>query len=586
MASASTATSGKGAEEQKWGRVIIVGGTDWPKLGRKTDKISPGEHPDLASPHLLRPLRTVKVVSIHTSSHSSHAVALDIHGVAHLWGRASSSALGIPNVAAVWEESPIKIRPTDLGAQPGCKFIHAATGRAHTLLVGSDGSVWSAGINSSGQCGHSPSAEVSPFRAIEGEWQGSQDKVIQAAAGVNFSIVLTASGRVYAFGSGEKGQLGNGRTGEHIITSGRAVFDTEHIPLLVKGLANRKIVQIASGAQHSIVLDSEGYVLVFGCAGYCRLGLGDQKDALIPKLVPTFANEREISRAAGVFAGPTASAVIDRSGMFWLAGKWKISGDGSAGQPWSSFRYVQDISGLKCETAALGGVTLWTTAIENDKQLNIGWGQNAVNGELGQGEDKPKSATKPLAIETLNDLEIFSIAAGAHTVYFVATPNDALSDLPAHPELQDQQETCAVCKTDKGENDSPLECEKCERLYHLACLTPPLSEIPVGEWFCDSCVSEGLPDYMPAPSLFKEAHGAGGDGAAKRGRGRPRKYADQQSQIMFMSEGASTPMSTGGPMDLGTPMAGEKRERSPDYDDDDGSDYDARTGGSKRRRGE
>jgi hypothetical protein len=79
---------------------------------------------------------------------------------------------------------------------------------------------------------------------------------------------------------------------------------------------------------------------------------------------------------------------------------------------------------------------------------------------------------------------------------------------------------------------------------------------------------------MPEPSLFKEAHGAGGEGGSKRGRGRPRKYADQQSQIMFMSEGASTPMSTGGPMDLGTPMAGEKRERSPDYDDDDGSDYD------------
>lgn len=35
---------------------------------------------------------------------------------------------------------------------------------------------------------------------------------------------------VYAFGSGEKGQLGNGRTGEHIITSGRAIFDTEHEP--------------------------------------------------------------------------------------------------------------------------------------------------------------------------------------------------------------------------------------------------------------------------------------------------------------------------------------------------------------------
>ncbi len=47
---------------------------------------------------------------------------------------------------------------------------------------------------------------------------------------------------------------------------------------------------------------------------------------------------------------------------------------------------------------------------------------------------------------------------------------------------------------------------------------------------------------------------------------------------MFMSEGAGTPVGgdymSGGPMELGTPMAGEKRERSPDYDDDDGSDYD------------
>jgi hypothetical protein len=33
-------------------------------------------------------------------------------------------------------------------------------------------------------------------------------------------------------------------------------------------------------------------------------------------------------------------------------------------------------------------------------------GQNAVNGELGQGEDKPKSATKPLQIETLAELDV------------------------------------------------------------------------------------------------------------------------------------------------------------------------------------
>jgi hypothetical protein len=35
-------------------------------------------------------------------------------------------------------------------------------------------------------------------------------------------------------------------------------------------------------------------------------------------------------RGERVVAGPTSSAVIDRQGMFWLAGKWKISGDGKS----------------------------------------------------------------------------------------------------------------------------------------------------------------------------------------------------------------------------------------------------------------
>jgi hypothetical protein len=124
---------------------------------------------------------------------------------------------------------------------------------------------------------------------------------------------------------------------------------------------------------------------------------------------------------------------------------------------------------------------------------------------------------------------------------------------------------------------------KCEGLFHLGCLSPPLSEIPLGEWFCSDCISHASPTHLPAPAVFKEEPAPGSDSPNKRGRGRPRKYGDQQSQIAFMSEGAGTPVGPiqgggfgfgPGPMDLGTPIAGEKRERSPDYDDDDGSDYD------------
>lgn len=35
---------------------------------------------------------------------------------------------------------------------------------------------------------------------------------------------------MFAFGSAEKGQLGNGKTGEHIVTGGKVVFDAEWEP--------------------------------------------------------------------------------------------------------------------------------------------------------------------------------------------------------------------------------------------------------------------------------------------------------------------------------------------------------------------
>lgn len=35
---------------------------------------------------------------------------------------------------------------------------------------------------------------------------------------------------VFSFGSAEKGQLGNGKTGEHIVTGGKTVFDAEWEP--------------------------------------------------------------------------------------------------------------------------------------------------------------------------------------------------------------------------------------------------------------------------------------------------------------------------------------------------------------------
>ncbi|KAK2467166.1 hypothetical protein APHAL10511_000715 [Amanita phalloides] len=539
------------AQDHVWGRVLIAGGTDWPKLGRKErgGKLADPDNPssDLLEPHLLRSLLNVKTRSVHTACSGCHFVCIDVHGQAWLFGRNGSSCLGVPSsssssssssstdpsstgVDAISEKTPRLIRPAlDLPcATPSTRIVHAACGRNHTLLVGSDGNVWSAGANAHGQCGHAVCPEVSSFRLVtgivapsnnnnnnnnnDGEKEREKERAVMASAGVTFSVVLAASGRVYTFGSAEKGQLGNGTTGERITTGNKTAFDIEPNPTYVKELDGKKIVQIASGPQHTLAVDDTGVVYVWGYNGYCRLGLGNQVDALRPKVVPQFSGPNEAQMGAQVIAGPTNSVVIDRQGMYWMAGKWKNSGEGSGGSPYSSFRFMQEIMGCKITLARCGGVTHWAVTPDDDDEgglMTVCWGQNASNGELGLGPDEPKSATKPTRNTTLNGLDMLDIAAGQNTTLFLVQKSDRFSEMPRHPVEVDAPEVCVGCKRDWGD---PLECDKCDAPWHLECLRPPLDRVPEGEWFCAACGEEAGAPEVPL------AQKRGGGGVKKRGR--------------------------------------------------------------------
>ncbi|KAI0718012.1 RCC1/BLIP-II [Cerioporus squamosus] len=481
--------------EQQWGRVLLCGGTDWPRLGKK-DKggkknQEDGTSTDLPEPHILRSLSNIQAVSIHTSCAGCHCVVLDVDGVAWMFGRNDKSCLGVTGVDAISENEPRRVTPQDVGAPKDTRFVHAACGRNHTLLVGSDGQLWSAGANHAGQCGHPACPEIQSFKLVQGPRHGgAKEKVTKAAVGNTFSVVLTESGKVFAFGSEEKGQLGNGQAGERIVSAGKSAFDFETEPILVKGLADRKIVQIACGPQHTIALDSEGRVFVWGYNGYCRLGLGNQQDALVPKPVPQFSGPNELTAAVHVNAGPSNSVVIDKQGMYWIAGKWKNTGDGSGGQPYSTFKYIPEMQGCKIIHAACGGVTHWALAQEETGVMTIAFGQGALNGELGHGPDQPKSATKPIQNMPLAGIDVIQVAAGQNTTFILARPNEKFSDLPRHPIDVNPPDICVVCDQDNGDDDAPLECDKCDYPYHLKCLDPPLDAIPDGEWFCPECEAD------------------------------------------------------------------------------------------------
>lgn len=67
-----------------------------------------------------------------------------------MFGRNAPAALGCDE-EVISENTPRKLTARQLGAPKDTVFVQAACGRGHSLLIGSNGDVWTAGANSHGQ---------------------------------------------------------------------------------------------------------------------------------------------------------------------------------------------------------------------------------------------------------------------------------------------------------------------------------------------------------------------------------------------------------------------------------------------------
>ncbi|NXL76199.1 PHRF1 protein, partial [Leptocoma aspasia] len=62
---------------------------------------------------------------------------------------------------------------------------------------------------------------------------------------------------------------------------------------------------------------------------------------------------------------------------------------------------------------------------------------------------------------------------------------------------------CEVCGRSDRE-DRLLLCDGCDAGYHMECLNPPLSEVPVDEWFCPACAPMGANGAADADHVSEE----------------------------------------------------------------------------------
>ncbi|MCX7985067.1 MAG: T9SS type A sorting domain-containing protein, partial [Bacteroidetes bacterium] len=104
-------------------------------------------------------------------------------------------------------------------------------------------------------------------------------RVISVSTGSAFTLALTSDGKVYSWGYG--GYLGNSNYSQY----------GSYTPVQVDtmgALLGKKVVQIATGNEHSMVLTSDGKIITWGKNDSGQLGIGTKDNSLLPIEIPNF----------------------------------------------------------------------------------------------------------------------------------------------------------------------------------------------------------------------------------------------------------------------------------------------------------
>ncbi len=135
--------------------------------------------------------------------------------------------------------------PLDATRWGGASPQDAGAGEHHSLVLCSSGQVYTFGRADSGQLGVAL-GDGQRACPVPIPVTSMPEPAVLIAAGGNHNLAVGASGRLYSWGYGEMHQLGHGPD------------EVEQYPRAVDYAFSGRIVQVAAGGQHSVVLCHEG----------------------------------------------------------------------------------------------------------------------------------------------------------------------------------------------------------------------------------------------------------------------------------------------------------------------------------------
>jgi alpha-tubulin suppressor-like RCC1 family protein len=287
------------------GQLYAFGSNLYGELGRRRNA---GRELSNPIPHIVAmPSSSGSVVQ--AAAGEGFSLTLTSAGKVYAFGDDRMGQLGRPPPGGRWPNPSPVPRLVRLRGERG-NVIEIAAGSADSLVLTSSGQLYSFGANKNGQLGRrahigseKPNSVPTPVALPR-----SAGRAMRVAAGASHTLVLTSSGRVYAFGDNSRGQLGRVRG-----TRSRAA-NPKPRPVALPGLRGG-IVQIAAGSADSLILSSRGQLYTFGENSEGELGNGAKSRGETGISTPRPIRFPELDgRITRIFAGDAYSLVQTRGG--------------------------------------------------------------------------------------------------------------------------------------------------------------------------------------------------------------------------------------------------------------------------------
>jgi len=219
-------------------------------------------------------------------------------------GGMQGSKIKIPHLSQTLSD----LKPVGIVGGCKCLFLWTPTGR-----------VYACGEGIAGRLGLGNSSNASVPMLVH-QLSDYVVKKIAVHSGGKHVMAITQDGKLFSWGEGEDGKLGHGDT------------LSRHSPTLVTTLASKRISDIGCGSSHSAAVTSCGELYTWGLGDYGRLGHGDDKTTMVPKLVKGLEGKRVVQVACGSRDAQTL-ALTDQGHVYsWGDGDFgKLGRGGSEG---------------------------------------------------------------------------------------------------------------------------------------------------------------------------------------------------------------------------------------------------------------